>query len=132
MLTTDGGGKAVVMGLGARPGAHEVFNIEVAGPHNYFVQAAESDAPGVLVHNKPFDPDQRALIDLCNEATLGGRRGLPWDDFLTIAEWAAEYGAPFRAGPTDLAGHPGTNWDRPHFHLRGCGRGGHVPLAGVP
>ena len=52
VLTTYGGGKAVVVGLGARPGAHEVFNIEVDGPHNYFVRADGSDAPSVLVHNK--------------------------------------------------------------------------------
>ena len=30
-----------------------MFNIEVAGPHNYFVRGDESGGPGVLVHNKP-------------------------------------------------------------------------------
>jgi len=55
VLTTDGGGEALVVGLTVKPGANEVFNIEVAGPHNYFVQADGSDGPGVLVHNKGFD-----------------------------------------------------------------------------
>jgi hypothetical protein len=52
VLSTDGGGRAVVVGLTVRPGATEVFNIEVAGPHNYFVRADGGDGPGVLVHNK--------------------------------------------------------------------------------
>ncbi len=47
VLTTDGGGEAVVVVLRAKPGANEVFNIEVAGPHTYFVRADGSDGPGV-------------------------------------------------------------------------------------
>jgi hypothetical protein len=52
-LRTDSGGEAVVVDLTRHDGEFEVFNIEVAEAHNYFVRGAGFDGPGVLVHNKP-------------------------------------------------------------------------------
>jgi hypothetical protein len=53
VLRTDSGGEAVVVDLTRHDGEFEVFNIEVAEAHNYFVRGAGFDGPGVLVHNKP-------------------------------------------------------------------------------
>ncbi len=50
VLTTVGGGEAIVAELTWREGDFEVFNFEVEGVHNYFV-SAPGGGDGVLVHN---------------------------------------------------------------------------------
>jgi len=76
-------------------------------------------------------PDQRALKDLVDEASLGGRKPLSRGDADTIMDWADEVNYPgARAKHNDVTGnHPGTQWDgKPHIHIPGAGRGGHVPV----
>lgn len=55
VLRTDAGGEAVVVDLTRHAGEFQVFNIEVAEAHNYFVRGAGFDGPGVLVHNKAVE-----------------------------------------------------------------------------
>jgi len=76
-------------------------------------------------------PDQQALRELVDEETHGGRRPLSRDDAETILDWADEVRYPgARATANDVTGnHPGTQWHRrPHIHIPGAGRGGHVPV----
>jgi hypothetical protein len=61
------------------PGIHRVYNLTVEGEHVYYVGEYYA-----LAHNNC--PDQRALRDLVNEATLGGRRPLTVDDAETILD----------------------------------------------
>ncbi len=80
--------------------------------------------------NRAMTGDQRALKELVDEATLGGRKPLSVDDADTILDWAREYNYPgVRASPGDV-GVP-SNWTanpQPHIHIPGAGRGGHVPV----
>ena len=73
-------------------------------------------------------PDQQALKELVDGASLGGRKSLPVDDAETILDWADEVNYPGRrAKPGDVADP--SNWDAnpvPHIHIPGAGRGGHV------
>jgi RHS repeat-associated protein len=72
---------------------------------------------------------QAAIRDIVNSATNGGRKPLSVGSAETVLDWAAESSYPgARAGPTDVVGdHPGTQWDgKPHIHIPGAGRGGHV------
>jgi len=92
VLTTDGGGEAVVVGLTVKPGSNEVFNIEVAGPHNYFVRADGSDGPGVLVHNKEWKTpeewarcDAGAILTRARRASRGGQKSGRGGDFFNRA-----------------------------------------------
>jgi len=75
-------------------------------------------------------PDQRALKELVDEVTIGGRRPLPRADAETILDWADEVGYPgARATSGDLASP--SNWKAnpvPHIHLPGAGRRGHIPV----
>ena len=75
-------------------------------------------------------PDQRALKDLVDEVTHGGRKPLSVEDAETVLDWAEEVDYPgLRAGPGDVA-NP-SNWTAnpvPHIHIPGAGRGGHVPV----
>ncbi len=76
--------------------------------------------------------DQRALKDLVDEATNGGRKALSKDDAETILDWAGEVKYPgARAKPGDVSDP--SNWHGPpdhppHIHIPGAGRGGHVPV----
>jgi len=54
VLLTSANGEAVVVDVARRMGDFEVFNIEVAEAHTYFVRGAGIKLPGVLVHNKPM------------------------------------------------------------------------------
>ena len=78
-----------------------------------------------------MNPEQRALKELVEEVTLGGRKALSRTEAETVMEWADEVKYPgFRAGPEDLASP--SNWTAnpvPHIHLPGAGRGTHVPVA---
>jgi len=56
VLRTFGGAEATVVGMTSRPGDVEVFDVEVLGPHNFYVRGAASDAPAVLVHNSSPNP----------------------------------------------------------------------------
>jgi RHS repeat-associated protein len=74
--------------------------------------------------------DQRALKELVDEVTLGGRKPLSAADAETVLDWADEVRYP-GAGATagDLA--TPSNWKAnpvPHIHIPGAGRGGHVPV----
>ena len=75
--------------------------------------------------------EQRALKELVDETTYGGRLPLSGEDAETVLEWADEIGYPgARAKPGDV-GDP-SNWTKnpvPHIHLPGAGRGGHVRVA---
>ncbi|HET8939288.1 MAG TPA: polymorphic toxin-type HINT domain-containing protein [Polyangiales bacterium] len=51
LLTTHSGISARVRTNNLRRGDFDVFNLQVAEHHNYFVAAAGGDSPGVLVHN---------------------------------------------------------------------------------
>jgi hypothetical protein len=74
--------------------------------------------------------DQKALKELVDEVTFGGRKHLSRADAETILDWADEVRYPgVRASPGDLA--TPSNWISnpvPHIHLPGAGRGGHVPV----
>ncbi len=63
-LHVEGGGDALLVSKTWRQGGVEVFNVEVAGEHNYF-------AAGVLTHNagQPCEPD---LPDLCVPGPFAG------------------------------------------------------------
>lgn len=80
--------------------------------------------------NRAMTGDQRALKELVDEATLGGRKPLSVNDADTILDWAQEYNyRGVRASPGDV-GVP-SNWTanpQPHIHIPGAGRGGHVPV----
>ena len=136
-LETDRG-SALVESVAMLPGAHRVYNLEVETDHCYFVGGAH-----VLVHNEnpcaytpplapkgPMTPDQRALKELVDETTLGGRKPLPVDQADTVLDWADEVGYPgIRAKPGDV-GSP-SNWpgggNKPHIHVPGVGSG-HIPV----
>jgi len=79
---------------------------------------------------KEMSGDQKALKDLVDEATHGGRKPLSGDDADTVLDWADEVGYPgVRAKPGDVADP--SNWTAnpvPHIHVPGTGRGGHVPV----
>ena len=65
------------------------------------------------------------------DATNGGRSPLSVPDAETVLYWGKQIKYPgLRASPNDVTGnHPGTQWDgKPHIHLPGTGRGGHVPV----
>jgi len=117
-------GPLEVVALSRFPGTHRVYNMTVEGQHVYHVSVL-----GAAAHNngcKQMTPDQTAIGDLVDDATLGGRRPLPADDADTILDWADEYDYPgWRAGAGDVNGD---HWGPPHIHLPGAGRGGHVPV----
>ena len=75
-------------------------------------------------------PDQKALKELVDEATMGGRKPLSVADAETVLDWADEVRYPgARASAGDVA--IPSNWTSnpvPHIHLPGAGRGGHVPV----
>jgi RHS repeat-associated protein len=128
-LRTRQGTIVQVTSVTRREGSFAVYNIEVSGMHTYFVSEL-----GVLVHNQcqQMTPDQRALKDLVDEVTNGGRKPLSVDDANTVLDWADEVQYPgARAKPGDVSspsnwtGHPN---QPPHIHLPGAGRGGHVPV----
>ncbi len=120
------GGRLTLLRADRLPGVHRVYNMTVEGEHVYRVSLL-----GALVHNNcPMTGDQRAIKELADEATFGGRRPLSTSDANTILDWAQEYNYPgWRAGPGDV-GSP-SNWTRgggvPHIHLPGVGSG-HVPV----
>lgn len=77
-------------------------------------------------------PDQKALKELIDEMTQGGRKPLGVDDAEIVLDWADEMKYPgVRAKPGDVAnpsnwtGHPNRP---PHIHILGAGRSGHVPV----
>jgi len=77
---------------------------------------------------KGMKPDQRALKELVDEATLGGRKPLSVDNANTILDWAEQISYPgARANPNCVA-CPSTWAGGPHFHIPGAGRGGHIPV----
>ena len=126
VLTTDGGGEAVVVGLTVKPGATEVFNIEVAGPHNYFVRAGGSDGPGVLVHNKKGPggcggPPKMVPVSRWGKPGLGPDAWVmlgptsPWNYFWS-GKWAPGLGNSPRA-PYNT----GQNYFAPESRLRKAG-----------
>lgn len=104
-----------------------VYNLEVDAEHVYQVGAT-----GVLVHNSCMTPDQIALKELVDEASLGGRKALDSQTANTVLDWADEVKYPgWRATADDLA--PIANhWIRgPHIHIPSVGSG-HIPvLSGV-
>jgi hypothetical protein len=110
-----------------------IFNFEVEEYHTYFVAAQDTRAQLILVHNVSMDhPSARALRDLVNDATNGGRKPLSVDDANAVLDLAQEINYPgWRAGPGDVASP--SNWagggGQPHIHIPGAGRGGHVPVA---
>jgi hypothetical protein len=108
-------------------GTHRVYNFTVECDHVYRVSHC-----GVLAHNTCHTPDQRALLELVDEATLGGRRSLTVDQANAVLDLADEVALPgVRASATDVAGAHGPFG--PHIHIPGAGRGGHVPVQpGVP
>jgi hypothetical protein len=69
-----------------------VYNIEVAGNHNYYVASSLTATKDefVLVHNAcpKFTPDQQAVIDLAKES----KGGLARDHADILVGWAKEYG----------------------------------------
>jgi hypothetical protein len=78
-----------------------------------------------------YTPDQKALTELVDEASHGGRSPLPREQAETVLDWAQEYKHPgARATSNDVTGnHPGTQWNgKPHIHIPGAGRGGHIPV----
>jgi len=117
-------------------GGIAVFNFTVEGNHNYFILAKEYEygQSCVLVHNAKYGPDtadQRALREIVNETTNGGRKPLTVDQAETVLDWATEVKLPgARAVPSDVIGnHPGTKFDGiPHIHIPGVGNG-HIPVA---
>ncbi len=123
---TRTGASATVSGLTIRTERVQVYNLHVKDLQLYAV--GES---GLLVHNNSaaMTPSQRALKELVEEATHGGRKPLSVDDAETVLDWATEVGLRRRAIPGDVA--TPSNWTSnpvPHIHLEGCGRGGHVPV----
>jgi hypothetical protein len=79
-------------------------------------------------------PDQQALKELVDEATLGARQPLTVDQAQTVLDWADEVGYPgVRAGPGDVS--VPSNWTAnpvPHIHFPGVGSG-HIPIdPGLP
>ncbi|MGH9874446.1 MAG: RHS repeat-associated core domain-containing protein, partial [Pyrinomonadaceae bacterium] len=132
-LLTKGGNVAEVDKVERREGSFAVYNFEVVGSHTYYVSPL-----GILVHNqcnptkldplKGMKPDQRALKELVDETTLGGRKPLSVDDANTILDWAKEINYPgARVNPGCVA-CPLTWTGGPHFHIPGAGRGGHIPV----
>lgn len=73
-------------------------------------------------------PDQIALKELGNEASLGGRRAVSAAEAETLLEWAKEVGTPFRASASDLATSQNHWIGGAHIHIEGIGRGGHIPV----
>jgi hypothetical protein len=134
VLLLRSGRPVAVTRLAVRHVRQQVYNFQVEELHCYAVGVSQ-----VLVHNNcgegaptlpEYTPDQRALQQLVNEATLGGRRPLTASDAQIVMQWAREINYPgFRAGAADLASP--SNWVAnpvPHIHLPGVGRGGHVPV----
>ena len=122
------GGEARVASVARRPGGHRVYNLEVHGDHVYRVSTL-----GVLVHNTSpaggrMTPDQQALKELADEASLGGRRPLSGSDANTLLDWGGEVCYPgLRASPADLA-PTGNHWvGGPHINFPGVGSG-HIPV----
>lgn len=79
---------------------------------------------------RPSKTDQvgRASEIAAYLVAIGGRIGA---DAETVLDWADEVGYPgVRASAADVTGnHPGSYWEgRPHIHIPGAGRGGHVPV----
>ena len=76
-----------------------------------------------------FTPEQRALQELVDEASLQGHKMLSKEDAETILDWAKEYDYPgVRAKPGDLS--TPSNWRAnpvPHIHFPGVGNG-HIPV----
>jgi hypothetical protein len=87
-------------------------------------------AVGAAQGTKLMSGDQRALKDLVDEATQGGRKPLSRQDAETVLDWADETHYPgVRAKPGDVSSP--SNWKAnpvPHIHLPGAGRRGHVPV----
>jgi len=109
-------------------GTHRVFNMTVEAEHVFRVSRL-----GALVHNMGcrHTPDQQALKELVDEASLSGNRPLSVADAETILDWADEVGYPgVRANPGDV-GVP-SNWPggggQPHIHFPGVGRSDHIPV----
>lgn len=73
-------------------------------------------------------PDQIALKELGNEASLGGRRAISAAEAEILLDWAKEVGTPFRASASDLATSLNHWVGGAHIHIEGIGRGGHIPV----
>lgn len=110
----------------------------------HFALAAETESAGPLMQQLEqqqmagpslrMTPDQQALKELVDEATLGGRQPLTVDQAQTVLDWADEVGYPgVRAGPGDVS--VPSNWTAnpvPHIHFPGVGSG-HIPVdPGLP
>jgi hypothetical protein len=139
---TGGGGAPVLVVLsakGAAVGAAMVASgmVAVAQGIQTLQMAGNGSSAGGGQKTAPepeaiqHTPDQKALTELVDEASHGGRTPLPRGQAETVLDWAQEYKHPgARATPNDVSGnHPGTQWNgKPHIHLPGAGRGGHVPV----
>jgi hypothetical protein len=77
--------------------------------------------------HKAHTAAQRALKEIVEEATNGGRKALSKADAEAVIQWAREVLYPgFRASPADLA-HPNPHWISPHINFPGL-RYQHVPV----
>ena len=65
-LHVQGGGEAILVSKTWRQGDFEVFDFEVEGLHNFYVQGEGRDAAGVLVHNSsvPGGPKLGTTVDI--------------------------------------------------------------------
>jgi len=94
------------------------------------------DGPGAALRGSTggrMTPDQQALKELVDDATLAGRKPLSAADAETVLDWADEVSYPrARAGagdvttPSNWAGRPG-HPQEPHIHIPGVGSG-HIPV----
>jgi hypothetical protein len=88
------------------------------------------DVAGFTAHLSQMSDDQRALKELVDEASRGGRVPLRRGDAEQVLDWAHEVKYPgVRAKKGDVASP--SNWKAnpvPHIHIPGAGRGGHVPV----
>lgn len=105
-------------------GEGRVYNFTVEKNHNYFVGQLR-----LLTHNNCMTADQRALKELVDEATNGGRKPLSVDDAETVLDLAKEVNPGVRAKPGDVSSP--SNWkipgNPPHILVPGVGSG-HIPV----
>lgn len=90
-----------------------------------------SSVPDTSALPAALTPEQEALRDMVNDATLGGRRPLSVGDAeaaLDLADQAQYPGVRAKAGDVGTPSNWGGAGGQPHIHLPGAGRGGHVPV----
>jgi hypothetical protein len=132
LLQGKAGEPLTLIGSNRIQGVHTVFNMTVESEHVYRVGRF-----ACFVHNQNcHTDDQRALLELIDEATMGGRKPLPVSSAESALDLADEVGLPSRAGPGDV-GFP-SNWHggrppnippgQPHIHIPGSVNGGHIPV----